>query len=102
MSRVYMIRHGKPASTWGQAGEPDPGLDTVGREQARAAAAALMALSPRPAKVVSSPLRRCRETAQPLADLLGLPVIVDPAVGEVPTPAAIPMAERPAWLRAAF
>jgi broad specificity phosphatase PhoE len=102
MSRVYMIRHGKPATTRGQSGDPDPGLDRLGLEQARAAAAALMAMSPRPSKVVSSPLRRCRETAQPLADLLGLPVTIDPAVGEVPTPAAVPLGERPAWLREAF
>jgi broad specificity phosphatase PhoE len=102
MSRVYMIRHGKPASTWGQSGDPDPGLDPLGLEQARAAAAALMAMSPRPTKVVSSPLRRCRETAQPLADMLGLALTIDAAVGEVPTPAAIPAADRPAWLREAF
>ena len=56
----------------------------------------------RPRRVVSSPLRRCRETAQPLADALGVSVIIDPAVGEIPTPADLSEAERPAWLRAAF
>ncbi|RYH11945.1 histidine phosphatase family protein, partial [archaeon] len=43
MSHVYMIRHGKPASTWGDADE-DPGLDDTGRAQAQAAARTLLAL----------------------------------------------------------
>jgi len=67
MSRVHMIRHGRPASTWGEI-DPDPGLDAVGADQARAVARDLLALpeQERPSRVVSSPLRRCRETAQPL------------------------------------
>ncbi|MET0337823.1 MAG: histidine phosphatase family protein [Caulobacter sp.] len=100
---IRMIRHGKPASTWGGADE-DPGLDEVGHDQARAAAEALMALpqSERPMRVISSPLRRCRETAQPFADALGVAVEIDPRVGEIPTPKALTGEERPAWLRAAF
>jgi broad specificity phosphatase PhoE len=100
---VFMIRHGRPASTWGGADE-DPGLDETGRAQARAAAQALLALPDalRPRRVVSSPLRRCRETAAPLAQALGVALDIDPAVGEIPTPAALGAAERPAWLRAAF
>jgi broad specificity phosphatase PhoE len=103
MNRLYLIRHGRPASTWGGE-DDDPGLDEEGKAQARAVAAKLMALSPetRPAAVVSSPLRRCRETAQPLADLLGVAVEIDPAVGEIPTPAGLAGAERPAWLRRSF
>jgi broad specificity phosphatase PhoE len=101
--RVYLIRHGKPASVWGEA-DADPGLDEIGRAQARGVADALMALAPseRPAFVVSSPLRRCRETAQPLADALGVAVEIDPAVGEIPTPAGLSLEERPAWLREAM
>ncbi len=103
MSRIHMIRHGRPASTWGDA-DPDPGLDAVGAEQARAVAEALLALPPleRPTRVVSSPLRRCRETAQPLADALGVAVEIDPRVGEIPTPAALSAEARPGWLRQAF
>ena len=102
-SLLHLIRHGRPASTWG-GGDDDPGLDAIGREQARAVAERLMALEAdsRPRFVVSSPLRRCRETAQPLADLLGVAVAIDPAVGEIPTPANLDAAERPAWLRRAF
>lgn len=103
MPHVYMIRHGKPASTWGDADE-DPGLDETGRAQAQAAAQALLALPEdrRPMAVVSSPLRRCRETAQPFAEALGVPVIIDKRVGEIPTPKALAADERPAWLRNAF
>ncbi len=103
MNRLYIIRHGRPGSTWG-GGDDDPGLDETGKSQANAVAARLMALpeGERPIAVVSSPLRRCRETAQPLADLLGVAVEIDPAVGEIPTPRALAASERPAWLRQAF
>jgi len=56
----------------------------------------------RPKRVVSSPLRRCRETAQPFAAALGVTVEIVPEVGEIPTPADLDLAARPEWLRAAF
>ena len=104
MTRTYMIRHGKPSSTWGEEADPDPGLDATGRAQAEAAAEALMLLPAplRPTRVFSSPLRRCRETAQPFADLIGAVVEIDPLVGEIPTPAGMSEAERGPWLRHAF
>lgn len=103
MARVHVIRHGKPAATWG-GHDQDPGLDETGLEQARAVAVILAALPPgeRPTRVVSSPLRRCRETAAPLAEMLGVEVEIEPGVGEIPTPAALAPEERPAWLRQAF
>ena len=103
MSRVYLIRHAKPSATWG-GDDDDPGLDAVGQSQAEAAAKALLALAPplRPTRVVSSPLRRCRETAEPFAAAIGASVEIDPAVGEIPTPAALAPAERGPWLRKAF
>ena len=103
MTLIYLIRHGRPKSAWG-AGDPDPGLDGVGEMQACAVADRLMALAPadRPVHVVSSPLRRCRETAQPTARALGVEIEIDPAVGEIPTPARLAEADRPAWLRAAL
>jgi broad specificity phosphatase PhoE len=100
-----MIRHGKPASTWGaQLADIDPGLDVDGRDQAKKAAETLMALPPahRPTFVVSSPLRRCKETARPFSALLGAECVVEPAVAEVPTPHGMPDSERGAWLRRAF
>jgi broad specificity phosphatase PhoE len=103
MNRVYLIRHGKPTAAWGDD-EADPGLDPAGHAQAEAVAAALMALSreERPTAVVSSPLRRCFETALPLSRALGVEIEIDPAVGEIPTPANLSHADRPAWLREAM
>lgn len=103
MGLVHVIRHGKPASTWGGA-DDDPGLDALGLEQARAVAREIMALpaEARPGRVVSSPLRRCRETAAPLAEALGVVVEIDPRVGEIPTPATLSADQRPDWLRQAF
>ncbi len=103
LSRLYLIRHGKPAAAWGEA-DDDPGLDAAGQAQAEAARDHLLALPPgeRPTRVVSSPLRRCRETAMPTAAALGVELEVDASVGEIPTPKALTAAERPAWLREVF
>ena len=103
MSRVYLIRHAKPSATWG-GDDHDPGLDELGHSQAKRAAQALMALPPehRPTRVVSSPLRRCQETARPFAEAIGAAVEIDPAVGEIPSPSALSPDERGPWLRNAF
>lgn len=103
MARLYLIRHGRPASTWG-GHDDDPGLDPAGRAQAEAARDWLLALpeGERPKRVASSPLRRCRETAEPMARALGVEIEVDPTVGEIPTPANLAPEARPAWLRKAF
>jgi broad specificity phosphatase PhoE len=99
LPRVYLVRHARPSSTWG-AGAENPGLDDLGMTQAREAAHRLMSApaAERPSRVVSSPLRRCLETAKPLADALGLAVEIDPLVGEIPTPARLAPPERPGWL----
>jgi broad specificity phosphatase PhoE len=98
-----LIRHARPATAWGGE-DDDPGLDSAGLAQAEAAARALLALPEevRPARVVSSPLKRCRETAAPFAAALGVDVEILAEVGEIPTPAALTQAERPDWLRRAF
>ena len=103
MTLIYLIRHGRPQSAWGGA-DHDPGLDEVGRAQARAIADRLMVLdrADRPTSVISSPLRRCRETAEPTARALGVAIQIDPAVGEIPTPAGLIEEDRPVWLRAAM
>lgn len=103
MARLYLIRHGKPAAVWG-GDDDDPGLDETGQAQARGARDWLMALPPaeRPTKVVSSPLRRCRETAEPTAQALGVTVEIDARVGEIPTPVALEAEARGPWLRKSF
>ena len=84
--------------------DADPGLDVTGKGQAQTAAASLMELAQldRPTAVFTSPLRRCAQTAEPLAKLLGRPAVVEPAVAEIPTPSHLTAAERGPWLRQAF
>jgi broad specificity phosphatase PhoE len=103
MSRVYLIRHARPSASWG-GDDDDPGLDATGNAQAEAAAKTLLAVPQnlRPSRVVSSPLRRCRETAAPFAAAIGAAVEIDLAVGEIPTPKGLAPAERGPWLRKAF
>jgi broad specificity phosphatase PhoE len=103
MSRIYLIRHARPSAGWG-GHDDDPGLDETGRGQAEAAARRLLALPEawRPSRVVSSPLRRCLETAQPFAAAIGAELAIDPAVGEIPTPSALAPDERGPWLRKSF
>ncbi|NWG45181.1 MAG: histidine phosphatase family protein [Alphaproteobacteria bacterium] len=94
MPKLYMVRHGKAAAAWGE--DPDPGLDGTGHDQAKAVARGLAGMGP--LLIVTSPLRRCRETAAPLAALWGIePRILD-AVREVPSPAP-DFASRGEWLR---
>jgi broad specificity phosphatase PhoE len=96
--RVTLVRHGRAAAGWGT--DPDPGLDELGRRQADAVATNL-ALGP-PTDIVTSPLRRCRETARPLADRWGHALRVASQVAEIPSPEGVPMAERVEWLRVAM
>lgn len=103
MTRLYLIRHGRPAAVWG-GHDDDPGLDSEGRAQAEAAARLLLALpeNERPTRVASSPMKRCRETAVPFAAALGVEVEIVHDVGEIPTPKALKPAERGPWLRGAL
>lgn len=94
-----MVRHGQAAAGWGD--DLDPGLSEVGRAQAMATAHALAAIGPQP--IIASPLRRCRETAAPLAARWGVEPVIEPAVGEIVSPADHAGLEaRSAWLRAAM
>ena len=98
MATLYLVRHAKPASTYGDS--LDPGLDDTGMTQAVRAADELKNL-PNRLPVYTSPLRRCRETARPLADAWGVQPIVLPEIGEVPSP-PLSLQERQEWLRKAM
>jgi broad specificity phosphatase PhoE len=93
MTVVYLIRHAKPAATWGEA--VDPGLDDLGREQSAQAAETLQSLGPLP--VFTSPLKRCRETAEPLCARWGITADLLPAVAEIPSP-PLSMTDKQKWL----
>ena len=99
MTKIYMVRHGKAAAGWGA--DKDPGLDDEGRAQSEAVAATLQRVTGAPLPVLSSPLRRCRETAEPLSGLWGLEPIIEPAVAEIPSPID-DLQARGEWLRAAM
>ena len=98
MTRLYLVRHGRAAAGWDT--DPDPGLDVLGRQQADEVAARLEPLGPLP--IVSSPLRRCQQTAAPLAATWDAPVRIELSVAEIPSPVGVEMGERVAWLRAAM
>jgi broad specificity phosphatase PhoE len=92
--RLYLVRHGKAAAAFSEAS--DPGLDATGAAQAEAMAERLAPLGPLP--IVTSPLKRTRETAAPLEQRWHFTARVMPAVGEIPSPMTDP-ATRGEWLR---
>ncbi|MCL6732696.1 bifunctional RNase H/acid phosphatase [Streptomyces neyagawaensis] len=80
-----LLRHGETALTpqkrFSGSGGSDPSLSDVGRYQAERVAAALAARGTIQ-EVVSSPLARCRETAEIVAARLGLGVTLDDGLRE--------------------
>ncbi|HEV7654012.1 MAG TPA: histidine phosphatase family protein [Mycobacteriales bacterium] len=80
--RVLLWRHGRTG--WNVEhrfqGQSDPPLDDVGKAQSAASARLLVPYGP--AAIVSSDLARAVQTARPLADLVGLPIAIDPRLRE--------------------
>jgi broad specificity phosphatase PhoE/ribonuclease HI len=80
-----LLRHGEtpltPSKRFSGSGGTDPELSAAGRAQAAAVAGALAARGTVQA-IVSSPLRRCRETAAAVADRTGLDVRIDEGLRE--------------------
>ncbi|MBI1179547.1 MAG: histidine phosphatase family protein [Alphaproteobacteria bacterium] len=91
--RLYLIRHGQATGGWDQ--DMDPGLSELGWRQAREAAAALRHLGPMP--IVTSPMRRTRETALPFSEAWGTVPRVEPRISEIPSPSE-DLAARKDWL----
>ncbi|MDT4973237.1 MAG: glucosyl-3-phosphoglycerate phosphatase, partial [Pseudonocardiales bacterium] len=81
-SRVFLLRHGR--TSWNAErrfqGQADPPLDDVGRAQAYEVAALVAALSP--GVLVSSDAMRAVQTADPIAEITGLEVLVDARLRE--------------------
>lgn len=96
MTRIYMIRHGKAAAGWD--GDADPGLDALGQSQAEAVAETVQGLIDTPVAIFSSPLKRCQETAAPLAKAWGQTPQIEAGVGEIPPPID-DLTARTQWLR---
>ena len=96
MTKIYMIRHGKAAAGWD--GDADPGLDALGRQQSEAVAEKIKGLIAAPVTIYSSPLKRCQETAIPLAQDWGIDPQIETGVGEIPPPVT-DLTDRTQWLR---
>jgi broad specificity phosphatase PhoE len=82
MPTLHFVRHGE--TDWNRDGRiqgfADVPLSAAGRAQARELAASL---GERPiGAIYASDLRRARETAEPLAARLGVPIIATPALRE--------------------
>jgi broad specificity phosphatase PhoE len=80
--RIALVRHGEAAAGW--TDDVDPGLSDTGARQAQRAAESLSALGPLP--ILTSPLRRCQETARPLATRWNVVPVLEPRVGEIQAP----------------
>lgn len=96
MPVLYVVRHGRVAAAPADAGDPE--LSPEGHAQAMRVAEELSARLPGRLPILTSPLRRCRETAAPLGARWEIQPIVEPRIAEVPGPpeSALPRAE---WLR---
>jgi broad specificity phosphatase PhoE len=93
MPRITLVRHGKAAAGWEDS---DPPLDVTGHAQAEAMA---QAIGGPPRALITSPLRRARDTAAPLERLWGVTATIEPRVGEVVAPDEFDVATRGTWLQ---
>lgn len=95
MANLYLVRHGNASTTW-EPGDCDPGLSELGRTQAEARAEQLAGKGP--LALLSSSLRRARETAAPLERRWKTVATVDPRIGEIQAPGVAPE-HRKEWLK---
>lgn len=83
-TRLLLVRHGQIdaniESRW--HGSTDGDLTAQGHEEARRVARHLARTRPAVAAVYTSPLKRARDTAGPIAEALGAPLVVAPGLAE--------------------
>lgn len=77
VTTVYLVRHGEKSTA--DANDPNPTLTPAGR--ARAGALAVKLANAGVTHIISTQWTRTRETAQPLASLLGLTTEIVPTTG---------------------
>ena len=85
---IVLVRHGVTAHTAakrfsGGLGGDNPSLSEEGRAQVRAAAEWLSPIAERIDAVIASPVRRTRESAQIVAEVLGHAVVEEPGFAEM-------------------
>jgi len=77
---LTLLRHGETQPNLDGVrcgGDRDPPLTERGRDQMRACGPALRVAGLRPARVITAPLRRTRESAGLIAEAVGCPVLED-------------------------
>ena len=85
---LVLVRHGVTAHTVdkrfsGGLASSNPGLSDDGRAQVRATAEWLEPIAERVATVIASPVRRTRESAEIVAEVLGRPLVEEPGFAEM-------------------
>jgi broad specificity phosphatase PhoE len=98
MARIYMVRHGRASAGWDTA--LDPELDELGQAQAGELADQLQLLQL--GNIITSPLLRCQQTAEPLGLKWNVAPQVFTEVSEIPSPNGVAMSDRIVWLRQAM
>lgn len=91
MAKLFFIRHGIAAKGWGS--DKDPALSDEGVKQAQAVAEIVKSKTSK-IKIITSPMKRCQETALPLCSLRGVEASIVNAVSEIPTPRRLTLADR--------
>lgn len=89
LTNIYVARHGYRAN-WLPPPHPpnptgvdsDPPLAVHGVAQANELAAYLAAQPVRPQLILLSPFYRCVQTAEPIAEALDVPIVLERGVGE--------------------
>lgn len=80
---LFIVRHAQPTRAPGGTPNGDPGLTPEGTSQAKSLSQWL-AMDPRrqPDRIISSPMQRALQTAEPAAQACALPVEVDARLAE--------------------
>ena len=94
MTKLFMVRHGQAEAGFDVA---DPGLSELGRSQAENVARELELVGP--IAILTSPLRRTRETSLPLSRIWMKEPLIENAIAEIPTPPRYNVNDRTPWLR---
>lgn len=95
MIDIWLVRHGEAAASWHQ--DTDPGLSSLGRQQAlRAANDLMLKFDQQAVQIIASPKQRTLETAAPFVALQDAPLVIDPRFIEIQAP--VPLAQRSEWL----
>lgn len=79
--------------------DADPPLDDIGQEQAYALVKEMNAIVDGPLPILTSPLRRCQETAAPLARAWQRQAEIDHRLRELPSSPRLDLSSRLGWLR---